>query len=115
MMSVRGPSYSLYDLCYERIARHQGKRILLMAIITASEARQAFADIMNKVAFGKERVVVERRGKKLVAVVPVEDLALLEEIEDRLDAEAAKQAKVEARRKKEKPIPWKKARRQLGL
>ena len=86
-----------------------------MATITTSEARQTFSEIVNKVAYGKERVVVERRGKKLVAVVPVEDLELIEEIEDQLDAEEARRAKAEARRKKEKPIPWQKARRELGL
>lgn len=57
-----------------------------MATITTSEARQTFSEIVNKVAYAKERVVVARRGKRLVAVVPVEDLELIEEIEDRLDA-----------------------------
>ena len=43
-----------------------------------SEAREDFSETVNRVAYGKERVVVHRRGKDLVAVVPIEDLARLE-------------------------------------
>jgi prevent-host-death family protein len=62
--------------------------------VTASEAREEFAEVINKVAYGGERVVIRRRDKELAAVVPMEDLRLLERLireeEDRIDAEEAR-------------------------
>lgn len=60
--------------------------------ITTAEARRKFAEIVNRVAYGKERITVTRRGKTVVAVVPIEDVALLEELEDRVDIQAARKA-----------------------
>lgn len=52
--------------------------------ISTVEARNQFADLINRVAYGKERVILTRRGKALVAMVPLEDL----ESDDLTDAEA---------------------------
>jgi prevent-host-death family protein len=41
-------------------------------VIGAREARQRFADLLGRVGYGKEAVIVERSGKPLVAVIPVE-------------------------------------------
>ena len=84
-----------------------------MSELTASEARGAFADIINRAAYGKERVVLTRRGKKLAAVIPVEDLEFLQEMEDRLDVLAAEAAEKRAKAKAAKPIPWEKAKKML--
>ena len=59
------------------------------AAITTVAARQHFSDLINRVAYGKDRVLLTRRNRPLVAVVPIEDIALLEEIEDREDLNAA--------------------------
>ena len=48
-----------------------------------SEARQAFADVVNRVAYGNERITVVRHGRELVAVVPISDLRQLETIDAR--------------------------------
>lgn len=56
-----------------------------MGRLPASKARDGFADTINRVAYGKERVVLRRRGKEVAAVVPIDDLCLLEELEDRID------------------------------
>ncbi|MBI3830710.1 MAG: type II toxin-antitoxin system prevent-host-death family antitoxin, partial [Planctomycetes bacterium] len=64
-------------------------------------------------AYGKERVVLTRRGKKLVAVVPVEDVQRLEELEDLLDVEDARKALAGAKAKGARPIPWEKAKAHL--
>lgn len=61
----------------------------------ASEAREHFGNILNRVAFGKERVVVERRGKDLAAIVSMDDLMLLEALEDQADLRAALEAMAE--------------------
>jgi prevent-host-death family protein len=66
--------------------------------ITTAAARQHFADLIDQVARRKDRIVLTRRRKPLVAVVPIEDMALLEEIEDREDLRAARAALREARR-----------------
>ncbi len=63
-----------------------------MTRIPASKAREQFADILNDVSFRGERVVLHRHGKDVAAIVSVEDLALLEELEDRYDVEAARAA-----------------------
>jgi prevent-host-death family protein len=83
--------------------------------LSAGKARQDFAETVNRVAYGGERIVVQRRGRKLAALIPLEDLALLEELEDRQDAEAARRALANAKAKGEMPIPWKQAKKKLGL
>ena len=56
-----------------------------MSTTTVSDARRDFADLCNRVAYGRERVIIERHGKGRVALVPYEDPALIEEIEDKVD------------------------------
>lgn len=82
-----------------------------MKKVSTAEARNEFADIVNAAAFGKERVVLTRRGKKLAAIIPVEDLDLLEKIEDLLDLQDAKAVL----KKSGQRIPYEKARKELGL
>jgi prevent-host-death family protein len=77
--------------------------------LTASTARQNFSDIVNRVAYGGERIIVHRRKKPVAAVVPIEDLEFLEEVEDRIDIEEAR------KRLHEPTIPWSKIKKQLGL
>ncbi len=43
------------------------------------EARERFSDVVNEAAFGKEPVIITRRDKEVVAIVPIEDLQLLRE------------------------------------
>jgi prevent-host-death family protein len=82
-----------------------------MTRIPASEARLQFAEIVNKVAFGGERILLHRHGKDVAAIVPVEDLQLLESLEERMDLEAARAALKE----KAPRIPWSRLKEQLGL
>jgi prevent-host-death family protein len=49
-----------------------------MAELSALTVRDHFAEIVNRVAYGKERIVLTRRGKAVVGIVPLEDLRLLE-------------------------------------
>ena len=51
-----------------------------------AEARRRLSELINRVAFGEERVVLESRGKAKAALVSLEDLQKL----NRLDLEAAK-------------------------
>ncbi len=60
--------------------------------ITTGDARKNFADIVNTVAYGKEPVVLTRRGKEIAALISIEELQLLQKIEDHIDIEDAKKA-----------------------
>jgi prevent-host-death family protein len=85
-----------------------------MTRVAASKVRDDFSDTLNRVAYQHERIVLRRHGKDLAAIVPVEDLELLEAVEDRIDLAAARKALADARRKGAKPISWEKARKTLG-
>ena len=86
-----------------------------MSEVRASEARESFPELVNRAAYGRERVIIVRRGKRLAAVVPVEDVDLLEALENRMDAEDLRRALRDAKRRGEKPIPWEKVKKDLGL
>jgi prevent-host-death family protein len=87
-----------------------------MRRMAASEARRDFAEVVNRVAYGKERVIIGRRGKELAAVIPMADLRLLErlaeKLEDRLDAEDALRVEADAR---DESVPWEQVKEELGL
>ena len=80
-----------------------------MTTIPISDAREHLSDLGNRVALRGERVIVERRGKNLFALVPVEDVELLERLEDKLDLDAIRAAK-DAPSK-----PWAEVKKALGL
>jgi prevent-host-death family protein len=84
-----------------------------MTTISTVKARENFSDLVNRSAYGKERIVLTRRGKGVVAVVPMEDLRLLEELEDQLDLEAVEKALADPQNKKS--IPWEKVKKDMGL
>ena len=80
-----------------------------------AEIRDHLADALNRVVYGHERVILERRGKPTAAIISLDDLALLEAMEDREDIKAAKRALADMRRKGEKPVSWDDVKKQLGL
>jgi prevent-host-death family protein len=80
-----------------------------MTIIPISQAREHLADLGNRVNLRGERVVVERRGKNLFALVSVEDVELLERLEDKLDLDAIRAAKDEPTQS------WAKVKKAMGL
>jgi len=81
-----------------------------MTSLSVSEVRQALADLLNRVAYKGERIVIERHGKGLAALVSPEDLALLESLEDRIDLEAARKAL-----KQTGTVPWEDVKADLDL
>ena len=84
-----------------------------MTRINASEVREDFAEVLNRVAYRGERIVVHRRGKDVVALVPVDDVALLQALEDRIDLEDARKALAEAKTKG--TVRWEALKTELGL
>lgn len=81
--------------------------------ITTVAARRNFSELINRVAYAKDRVLLSRRNRPLAAIVPIEDFALLEEIEDREDLKAARAAIREAKRKGTKS--WEQLKKELRL
>jgi prevent-host-death family protein len=79
------------------------------------ELKQALGDVLNRAEYAGERFVIHRRGKDAAAVIPIEDLRLLErlvrELEDRIDTEAV----ASARQESGDPVPYEQVRRRLGL
>jgi len=81
-----------------------------MPSIPATTVRDSFSETLNRVAYKGERIVLERHGKPVAALVSVEDLALLESLEDRLDVQA-----VLAARDEPGSVPYEEVRRKAGL
>lgn len=86
-----------------------------MVKFSTAEAREKLGKIIQKAAVDKERIVLTRRGKEMAALVPIEDMRFLEELEDRLDLEEARAALAEAQADPERPIPWERLKAELGL
>ena len=86
-----------------------------MTTMTTVKAREAFSEVLNRSAFGKERIVFTRRGKGIAALIPLEDLALVEAAEDRIDAADARRALREWKKSGEPSIPIEEVKRRLGL
>jgi prevent-host-death family protein len=81
--------------------------------LSTAEARSRFSEVVNRAAYGKERIVLARRGKELVAVIPIEDLELLEYVEEKVDLELARQALAEAH--EEGTVPFESLLEELGI
>jgi prevent-host-death family protein len=77
--------------------------------IDVSDARKGFSDLVNSVAFAHDRVVLARNGKQVVAMISMEDLLFLEQLENEYDLRAARAAS------KGKPLTTKEAARKLGI
>ena len=84
-----------------------------VSAVTVADARSGLAELLNRVAYGKERLVITRHGREIAALVPVEDLQLanrLRRFVARKDVARAL-AEVDAG----KSASWEKLRAELGL
>jgi prevent-host-death family protein len=84
-----------------------------VASIKTVDARNQFADVVNRAAYGKERIVLTKHNREVAAVVPIEDLRLLEELEERIDLQEAAKALAEA--KVTGTTSWDDLKSELGL
>jgi prevent-host-death family protein len=78
--------------------------------LSAAKIRGELADVINRVAYNKERVAITRRGKVEAIIIPVEDFELLEALEEKMDLNDAKAA-----RKVKGTKPWSKLKEELDL
>jgi prevent-host-death family protein len=84
-----------------------------MTRLSVSQLRAELSTAVNRVAFGKEHIVIHRQGRDVVAIVPLEDLELLDQIEDRLLLEEARTALEDP--ENQDRIPWEQVKAELGL
>jgi prevent-host-death family protein len=77
--------------------------------------REHTADTIGRVRHGGERVVITKNSKQVAAMISLDDLALLERLEDKLDILLADEAEATARAKREKPVKLADVKARLGL
>ena len=83
-----------------------------MTKIGVSDARDHLSEVVDRVRYTHERVVLTKRGKDVGAIVSIEDLKLLEMLEDQIDIDMARKALAEA---SEERISYQSLREKLGL
>ena len=76
-----------------------------MTTVTTSDVRKNLSETLNSVQYNHERVILQRRGKSVAVIVPIEDYETLESLEDKHDIEEAE--KILANSTEEDFIPLK--------
>ena len=76
-----------------------------MTHLDASQACREFSDSLERVALGKERIVLQNHGQDVAVLVPTRILSLLERLEDIGDIRGAEAAEAEAAARGEFPCP----------
>lgn len=81
-----------------------------MATLAASKLRALLAETLNRVAYGGERILLQRHGKDIAAIISKEDLEILEMLEEHSDLLAVRKALEEPG-----STDWDKLKGKLGL
>ena len=81
-----------------------------MTTLAATELRNRGSEAINRVAYAGERILLQRHGKNVAAIVSIEDLELLQALEDRIDLGAARKALKQRSR-----VAWDKVKADLNL
>ncbi|MBW3568219.1 MAG: type II toxin-antitoxin system Phd/YefM family antitoxin [Proteobacteria bacterium] len=81
--------------------------------LSVAELREQLAETLNEVRYTKTRRLVTRHGRKVAAVVSVEDLRLLEALEDIVDIRIARERL--ANLESEGTVSWETLQKELEL
>lgn len=65
---------------------------MIMTVLTVAAVRKELADLIGKVQYRRERLIITKHDKPVAALAPVDDAALLEKLEDHLDLLEAMEA-----------------------
>ena len=84
-----------------------------MGDVSTAEARRNLADLLNRVLYKRERVIVHRHGRQVAALISMEDVAELDALRDLLARREVRDALVELEERAS--IPWTALREELGL
>ena len=83
-----------------------------MTHLPVADARRDLSDILNRVVYSGERIIITRHGKDIAAIVSSQDLESLEKIEDMIDVAEAEKRLSEGRKN---AIPYEAIRKEMGL
>jgi len=89
-----------------------------MTTVTSEELRDGLGELINRVKYHQERMKVTRRGKPVMALVPLEDLEFMEKVLDALEDEydlPIVKKRLEEYRRTGKGIPWEQIKAKYGL
>jgi prevent-host-death family protein len=81
--------------------------------IAATEARNKLPEIIDRVAYGHERVCLTKHGKEMACVVSMEEMKILEALEDFIDLKDAREALESLGA--EGTVTWVDFKKELGL
>jgi len=60
-----------------------------MTIVSMTEVRRVFTELADQVRINGERICISKNNKPALALVPLEDVRLLEMLEDMIDLKEA--------------------------
>jgi prevent-host-death family protein len=83
------------------------------ARVPATELREHGSDIINRVAFGDEQIVLTRRGRPVAAIISLASLDALRRLEDSHDVAEANLARKDVR--KHGTVSWEDVKAELEL
>jgi prevent-host-death family protein len=89
-----------------------------MVHLPVSEFKNEIAETLNRVVYAGERVLLQRHGKDVAALVSIKELAVLEEIEeleDEIDLKEALKALKDIKSGKDKVVSWDSVKKEFGL
>lgn len=89
-----------------------------MVHIPVSEFKNEIAEILNRVIYAGERVLLQRHGKDVAALVSMKELEILErieEMEDEIDLKEALKALKDIKSGKDKVVAWDDVKKEFGL
>lgn len=82
-----------------------------MVSLNNPDSGENLADLLKRVVGDKERIVLSRDGKPAAALIPIEDLEWLEEMEEKIDNEMADRALAEGGA----TVAWEVIKKEYGL
>ncbi len=83
----------------------------MLSKISSADAERNFPGVIERVMSERDTIILTKKGRDIAALIPIEYLRLLREIEDRIDIEDAWRARNEPGEN----IPWEKLREELDL
>lgn len=84
-----------------------------MTEIPITDARDDLSTLLNRVAFGQERLALTRHGHRVAFLISLEDLALLEALEDERDLSQVEAAL--SNPENHQSVPWEEVKSKLNL
>ena len=68
-------------------------------VVNLAEAKSRLSELLNRVTYRGERIILAKRGQEVGALVSREDLKLLEQIEARRDLELLRHMRATSKKK----------------